>query len=283
MTVFPYDNEPAEVRRIEFDSVDARLSALSAGRSGPVGLFLHGTYWSRVWQPVLGRLGNVCRCIALDLPGFGRSEGELKLEQATLPALARIVLNAADALDIESFAVIGHDVGGGIAQHLAVHSPDRVFKMALVNAVMFDSWPVPGVARYRDPQVREATTTDDILAARRQSLARAIARPMGEDEIADYLSPWKEPRQARSWMAMAAAADPRFTIELEDGLIRRRLPTLLVWGRDDEFQLLSFAQRYIRVVPAASLRIVEGKHIVQEDAPGEVGAALADFLAGPVR
>jgi pimeloyl-ACP methyl ester carboxylesterase len=41
-------------------------------------LLLHGTYWSRVWQPVLDDLAAAgLRPVAVDLPGLGRSEGEL--------------------------------------------------------------------------------------------------------------------------------------------------------------------------------------------------------------
>jgi pimeloyl-ACP methyl ester carboxylesterase len=268
----------SKIQRIEFFASGVQLSALVVGNTGPHAMFLHGTYWSRVWQPILDLAGEKCRCVAIDFPGFGRSKGELTPEQATIPALAQTVLDAADSLEIDRFMVIGHDIGGAVAQHLAVHASERILKMILVNSVMFDSWPVPGVARYRDPVVRKNTTTDDILKSRRQSLARAIARPMSVTEVNEYLSPWEEPQRARSWMAMAAAADAKYTVNLEAGLIRRELPTLIVWGRDDEFQLLSFAEHYEQIIPGSSLAIVEGKHIPQEDAPEEVGALIADFL-----
>jgi hypothetical protein len=41
--------------------------------------------------------------------------------------------------------------------------------LALVNAVMYDSWPVPWVARFRDPAVAATTSTEDVLAARRDN------------------------------------------------------------------------------------------------------------------
>jgi hypothetical protein len=51
----------------------------------------------------------------------------------------------------------------------------------------------PGVARFRDPAVAEATSTDDVLAARRQSVMTELARPASEAEIAEYLEPWTDP------------------------------------------------------------------------------------------
>jgi pimeloyl-ACP methyl ester carboxylesterase len=69
--------------------VDGRqASYLTAGEAGPVVLLLHGTYWSRVWQPVLDELAAGLRPVAVDLPGLGRSEGELTLQTAAVPALA---------------------------------------------------------------------------------------------------------------------------------------------------------------------------------------------------
>ena len=76
--------------------------------------------------------------------------------------------------------VAGHDIGGGVAQHLLISRVVDVPRLALVNAVMFNSWPVPGVARFRDPAVAAATSTEDVVAARRQSVMKALAGEASE-------------------------------------------------------------------------------------------------------
>src|SRR5919205_1186604 len=221
---------PIDRRTLEVDGT--RLSYLVTGeQAGPPLLLLHGTFWSRVWQPVLPALGRHLRCYALDLPGFGQSEGELDVEQATVPSLARWALKAADALGLGDFDVAGHDIGGGIAQHLAAIS-GRIGKMVLMNAVMFDSWPVPAVERFRDPAVRENTPTKSLLEARRKATEACALRTFSDEELADYLSPWHNPARVRSWMAMAAAADARYTLALVPALKEAAVPTRLVWGRD---------------------------------------------------
>lgn len=267
------------VRREHVEVAGISLSYLSSGddQSPPL-LLLHGTFWSRVWLPVLPALGTVRRCIALDLPGFGRSGGELDPGQATVPDLAETVLAAADALGLESFDLAAHDIGGGIAQTIAATS-GRVNRLVLMNSVMFDSWPVPAVERFRDPQVRAATTATDLLEARAVSTQRAIKRTLSEDELADYLSPWSEPARHRSWMAMAAAADPRYTLELVPLLQDARIPTRLVWGSEDDFQKVSFAHRYINEIPGSDLVEVGGKHIPTEDSPAAVAQAIRDHLS----
>jgi pimeloyl-ACP methyl ester carboxylesterase len=266
-----------ERRTVEMDGIP--LSYLAAGdETAPPLILLHGTFWSRVWQPVLPALATHSRCYAIDFPGFGRSGGELNVEQATVPALAQTVLQAADALGIAQFDVAAHDIGGGVAQQLAATS-GRIRKMVLMNAVMFDSWPVPAVERFKDPEVRRNTTEEDLLAARRKSTQACALRTLSEDELEDYLSPWQSPARARSWMAMAAAADARYTLDLVPALKEAAIPTRLVWGRDDDFQKIEFARRYVKEIPNADLVEVDGKHIPTEDSPGAVADAMLDHLA----
>jgi pimeloyl-ACP methyl ester carboxylesterase len=228
---------------------------------------------------VLPALGDRLHCLALDFPGFGRSDGELGVEQATVPALAEVTLQAADALGLDTFHLAAHDIGGGVAQHLVAHFPQRVRRMVLMNAVMFDSWPVPAVERFKDPQVRAAMTADELVAARRESTVKGVARPLSEAEVEDYLSPWHEESRMRSWMAMAAAADPAYTLDLVPRLVEQALPTRLIWGRDDAFQRVEYARRYVSEIPGSDLVEVTGRHMPTEDAPDVVADAMLDHLA----
>jgi pimeloyl-ACP methyl ester carboxylesterase len=241
-------------------------------------LLLHGTYWSRVWQPAIEPLAQAgLRPVAVDLPGLGRSGGQLTLETATVPALAKWVLRFKDALGGEEpAAVVGHDIGGAIAQHLTVHAGVR--RLALVNSVTYDSWPVPGVARFRDPDVVASVTTEEIVQARREAVMTALAMPIGEDVVSEYVEPWRDRRVALSWMNLAGGADPRFTLELMEDLRRSSVPKLLIWGEDDEFQPVTYAERFVREVPRCRLiRISHAGHIPMENDPEGVARALAGF------
>lgn len=264
-------------RSVTIDGTE--LSVLVNGEGPAQLLLVHGTFWSRVWQPALPPLGSSAPVAALDLPGFGLSRGELTVEDATVPALAALVSRAAETLCTPEFTVAGHDIGGAVAQHLAVHAPERVRRLVLVNSVLYDSWPVPAVARFRDPAVREATSRDEFLEARRQSLRKAVGRRLTEDAERDYLSPWQEERRIRSWMAMAAAADPRHTLDVVPALRESDTPILLIWGRDDEFQPIAFAERFAAEVPSAQLAAVpHARHIPMEDDPDRVAGELLAFL-----
>jgi pimeloyl-ACP methyl ester carboxylesterase len=258
------------------------ISFLTAGEGGPLVMLLHGTYWSRVWQPVMDDIAATgLHPIAVDFPGFGRSGGELTIAEASIPQLASWLVRFLDAIGNKGpVMVAGHDIGGGVAQHLLISQAVDVPRLALVNAVMYDSWPVPGVARFRDPKVAAATSTDDVLAARRQSVMKALGRPPSEAEIAEYLEPWADPRVARSWLALAGAADNRYTLELLPRLRESITPKLLVWGEDDPFQTVDYAERFAAEIPETRLvRISSAGHIPMENDPRALASALAAFFA----
>ncbi|HEY2051337.1 MAG TPA: alpha/beta hydrolase [Caulobacteraceae bacterium] len=268
-------------KTVDVDGVS--VSYLTAGEEGPLALLLHGTYWSRVWARVIDDLaGAGLRPVAVDFPGFGRSGGELTVAEASIPSLSAWLVRFLHAIGANgSVMVAGHDIGGGVAQHFLVSGAVEVPRIALVNAVMYDSWPVPGVARFRDPKIAAATSAADVLAARRVSVIKALGRPASETEIAEYLDPWRDPRVARSWLALAGAADNRYTLELLSSLRKSMTPKLLVWGEDDEFQRVENAERFAAEMPATTLlRIRSAGHIPMENDPGAVARALATFFSG---
>lgn len=244
-------------------------------------LLLHGTFWSEIWQPVVDEMAEENQVFAPDYPGFGHSGGRLGPEEATVPELASFVLRFADALGAGEFAVAGHDIGGAVAQHLAVFGQSRVTKLALVNSVLYDSWPVPAVSRFRDPELARGISPEELVDLRRASLRGAVARELSAPEEEEYLSPWRTEDGTRSWTAMAASADARYTTELVEPLRELGLPTLLLWGEADEFQPVEYAERFVREMPNAHLVALAGaRHIPMEDEPERVAEELARFFGG---
>ncbi|WP_084525303.1 alpha/beta fold hydrolase [Nocardia vaccinii] len=259
-------------------------SYLTAGQDGPPVLLLHGTYWSRVWLPVLGGLAEAgLRPIAVDFPGLGCSGGELTLDTATVPALADWVVRFVSALRLSApIAMAGHDIGGAVAQHLLTRDPVAGSRLALVNSVLCDSWPAPHVGQYRDPVVAAATTGEELLAVRRQATAGALAGAATEGLIAEYVEPWTDPRVRRSWLAMAAAADHRYTLDLVPALRQSTTPKLLIWGEDDRYEKVEYAEKFTTEMPHTTLvRIPDADHIPTENASDQIARTLTDFFTQP--
>jgi pimeloyl-ACP methyl ester carboxylesterase len=79
---------------------------------------------------------------------------------------------------------------------------------------------------------------------------------------------------------LAGAADHRYTTEMLPALLQSKTPKLLVWGEDDGFQTVDFAERYAHEIPETRLvRIKSAGHIPMENDPKAVAGALAEFFA----
>lgn len=110
-------------------------------------------------------------------------------------------------------------------------------------------------------------------------MTRSLAGAATEQRVAEYVDPWTDARVRRSWMALAGAADNRYTLELVPALQRSTTPKLLIWGDDDENERVEYAERFASEIPHTTLvRVPGADHIPTENAPGRVGHALVDFL-----
>ncbi len=70
-------------------------------------------------------------------------------------------------------------------------------------------------------------------------------------------------------------------MEILPALRRSKTPKILVWGEDDGFQTIDFAERFAREIPATRLvRIRSAGHIPMENDAKAVADALAEFFAG---
>ena len=118
-----------------------RLYYYAAGNGGegePI-VFLHGfPTSSHIWRDVVPLVPDGHRVVVVDLLGYGRSDRP-EGRELSIKAHAERVLALLDVLRISYATVIGHDLGGGIAQYLAVRHPTRVARLGLVSSVAFDS------------------------------------------------------------------------------------------------------------------------------------------------
>src|SRR5687768_16824667 len=121
----------------------ARLYYYAAGSRGsgePV-VFLHGfPTSSHLWGEVVRLMPAGHRLVVVDLLGYGRSDRPAGRD-VTIRGHAERVVALMDALGINYACVAGHDVGGGVAQAIAIRWPARVSRLCLVDSVAFDAWP----------------------------------------------------------------------------------------------------------------------------------------------
>ena len=155
-------------------------------------MFFHGEpTWSFLWRKVIPPVRDAgFRCIAPDLPGFGRSDKPIDIEWYTLrPPHGERRARCSSELDLRDATIVVHDWGGPIGLRLAVEHPDRIARIVILDTGLFtghqkmtDAW-----MAFRDFVER----TEDLPVG---FLVRgACKRDPGDEVIAAYDAPFPNP------------------------------------------------------------------------------------------
>lgn len=259
---------------VPFD-VDERPVAWREAGSGRIVLFLHGLGGSRIaWEPQLGDLSDEFRCIAWDMPGYGASsppDGDL-----TWDGLAGAISSLIASLGGTSADIVGLSLGGLIAQHTALHHPDCVRSLTLL-----DTSPKFGLDG--------TTTADEWVADRLEPLDRGETPQTMADGV---LSAIVAPGTPRDVLVGAAKAMGRIPVagfrqavrllpthDVLDRLPEITAPTLVAVGELDEETPLPYAECLADTIPDARLHVIAGAgHYVNLERPDEVNSLLREFF-----
>lgn len=236
---------------------------LSRGESSPVLLALHGAGGtSRHWGYQLAALHTTARVIALDLPGHGRSPG---VPPQTIPELAACVLGCLDSLDLDRVVLLGHSMGGAIAQWLALHHPQRVGGLVLIATG----------ARIRVPAHILERLSSDWTATTRWIVEMAYP-PGTPAPILDAAT-----TELRRTDPLALDADYRAcaAFDLTADLHRISKPALVIAGKYDRLTTADESQALTRMLPESQLIAVpRAGHLPMIEQPNAVNVAIRAFV-----
>ena len=276
------------VRRVALPAphAPAALCCWTAGEAGPVILLVHGIPTSHaLWWDVVPHLAPHARVVAVDLLGYGDSDRPGG-HAVDLAAHAERLVALLDALGVARATVVGHDVGGGIAQRLAVHHAARVERLALVNAVCYDAWPVPAMRALQlaaRGHVLERLPVRPTIAGLRAGLRTLFAHQERADRfVGAFVAPFRSDEGLDAFAAHVRALDAADTADLAAALRRLDVPTAVIWGRRDHQLPPELAERLARDIPGAELTWADdASHFVPCDRPDVVASALLRLLDRP--
>ena len=261
----------------------ARLYYYAAGSRGagePV-ILLHGFPTSgHLWRDVVPMLPEGHRVVVLDLLGFGRSDPPGR-HGVDLRSHADRLIAVLDHLRINYACVVGHDIGGGVAQSAAIRFPHRVSRLGLVNSVAYDLWPTREVrvARAMLPLTRHLPATWIQSIVRADLLRGYVDHDRGAHEIERYLRPFATTDGREALVAHMLALHGAETHALAPRLRHIVCPTAIIWGSDDPFLPASIGKRLAGDIPGCTLEIVPGRHFLPEENAATVAAQIAKLLA----
>ena len=267
------------------DLAGARLYYYAAGSRGagePV-VFIHGfPTSSHLWSDVVPLMPSGHRLVVLDLLGFGRSDrpGGRDL---SLRGHAERVLGLMDALGIVRACVVGHDVGGGVAQVMATSWPQRVSHLCLINSIAFDAWPAREVklARAMLPLTRHLPPAWLLSIVRRDLCRGYVDEDRCTSSIDRYVKPFAGPDGREALVAHLNALDSAETMTLEARLGGIVCPASILWGAHDPFLPAPVAQRLHAAIPGSTLTLLPAaRHFVPEESPEQVAEAVNRLVSG---
>lgn len=283
---YPNDQWPFArmLMRGEFlDLSNARIYYYAAGTRGagePI-VFIHGfPSSSHLWNHLVPRAPTGHRLVVLDLLGYGRSDRPVG-RGLGLGDHAQRTVELFDALGIDRACIVGHDIGGGIAQLLAIRYPRRVSRLCLVNSVAFDAWSprVVKMARPLLPLSRVMPASALVAAMRAGLLGGYVDRERGAHSLDLYLRPFASSDGRDVLLAHLKALHNPETAVVADELRTVAVPSAVVWGERDPFLPVSLAQRLHAAIPGSTVHVMSGAcHFLPEEAPGGLAEILAALM-----
>lgn len=249
---------------------------------GPPVLLIHGIPTSKfLWREVIPpELSRTHRVIAPDMLNYGASDKPARVD-VSIAAQARLMVGVLDALGVSRADVVSHDIGGGIAQIMAVRWPQRVKKLVLSNAVCFDSWPIPEFIPLQKPEAEADMSVSAFEEMLRGFLPNGVYRPetLTQEAIDTIMEPWLGEAGKRALFRNLRRLNSEYTQAISDELEALEHDTLVLWGTQDPFQKPVYAEKLANTLPNARITWIEGAaHWIMEEKPQEVTSAIADFL-----
>ena len=273
------------VRTVDLGQVE--LEVADAGAGGRPVLLVHGFTADR--EEVADVLGLLAErgwhAVAPDLRGHGRSDHPTEAEAYTFEILAADVVALADAFGFDRFALVGHSMGGGVAQLVALDHPERL--TGLVLASTFHG-PVKGISMELVELGRWVVRSAGMaglaqaLAARRaddpDSVAAVERLQEARPGYAEHTRLRLESTSPDMWMALA----PQFVQQADrlERLARLDVPTAVIVGEQDA-TMLDDCRRLAATIPGAELTVIpDAGHVPQLENPEAWQKALLGFLEG---
>ncbi len=239
--------------------------------NGPPLVLVHGYLGgSAQWEAEIAKFSSLCDVIAPDLPGFGDASDRPGC--ASIAEMADSVLSLLDELDIGDFILLGHSMGGMIAQEIVAKAGPRVSKLVLYGTgplgLMPDRFEPIKLSRERLCADGVERTIERIGATWFRKGDAAAGFP-----LVRQIGARANPRAALLALDAMAEWDGRPKLKTFD------MPTLVVWGHDDRSYRWPQVETLWKNLPNATLSIIPGaSHAAHLEKPKLFQAIIEDFL-----
>ncbi len=256
------------------------IAYLHSGSGEPV-LLVHGiTTYSFIWRRIIPSLATDYEVFAIDLLGCGDSDKPLTVS-CGIKDHAERVREFAAGLGIWKFHFVGHDLGGGMGQLLAVRFPDLLYDLTMINTVGYDYWPVQPIIAMRTPVFRQFLMAAMDIGAFGLIVKRGLYhKELFTPELMDlFMRPMLKPGGRKAFLHFARCLNNQDLMDIENELRELAVPVLIVRGDADPYLRPDISEKLHREIPGSVLiRIPTGGHFIQEDEPEQLVQAMKTFF-----
>lgn len=293
----PYGN----ISKMEFDELNysfpvkyvnlddgRKIAYVDEGEGDQTIIFIHGLgSYLPAWTKNINELKNNFRCIALDLPGYGKSSKEIHSGQ--MEFYADIVNVFAGKLGLKKVVIAGHSMGGQIAIVASLKYPDLVDKLILVDPAGFEEFTAGQKQWFRD-----VMTVDGVALTNNQQIRTNIffnfnnVPDDAEFMITDRIA-LKGAKDFNNYCyAVVQSVNGMVDQPVIDFLPNVNQPALIIFGKQDQlipnrYLNPGFTEDIAKIghskLKNSQLKMIDNcGHFAQFEQPEEVNSAIKDFL-----
>lgn len=238
------------------------------------------------WEAVMPKLAGLNRAVyAIDMLGYGQSDHPWPADTSVW-GHADVLSLLLKRLNLTNIILIGHGLGGGVAQILATRLyRDQVAALVLVDTISylhsFDAnWPLPEMEKRQDFDAPKQTHLEDLIRDLKATLPAAVVNTKGFADVLDqYVAPWNSELGKEVLFQHVRLLIPYYTNAVSSDLKVVGKPMLIIWGEKDIQMPINYAVRLQREIPGSKLVTVPNAgHLILFDAPDAVAKAVVDFV-----
>ncbi|HLP20617.1 MAG TPA: alpha/beta fold hydrolase [Chitinophagales bacterium] len=278
------DRREYSFRSIYFALPGAQMHYVDEG-TGEVLLFVHGTpSWSFDFRHQIKELSKTHRCIALDHVGFGLSDKPEDYPYSILQHSKNLEL-LINHLQLDSFTMVVHDFGGPIGLNYAIHHPEKIKRLVILNTWL---WSTKNEPEFKQAEMILKSPLLPVLYKYFNFSARFLVpqswgdkQTLTKEVHAHYLKPFSKASERMGTIAFAKALlnEQDWYEQLWTKVdVLSGKPTLFVWGEKDKFMPVRFMDKFLSKFNNAVAVKINAGHFVQDEGHGEVTNQLKKFL-----
>ncbi len=259
------------------------------GGDGPVLVLLHGLMMdASLWDGLIAELASDYRCVAPTLPLGAHRHAMHADADPSLAAIARLVAEFLDRLDLRDVTLVGNDTGGALVQLIMSDGAARVGRVVLASCDAFDNFP-PGLTG--KTLVLTGKLSPAMFGLFMQQMRLRIVRRLpiafgwltmrGDAATARWIKPVLKQREIRRdavRVLRAVEAGPRLLLDVAETLPSFDRPALVVWASADRVMPPEHGRRLAELLPQGQLVEVDDSYtLIPLDQPARLAQLVREF------